>query len=183
MKTWEKVTVEGLIKIANLSTSDMDAIDKQVAVLSVASGIPEDTLWNYSKADIVKLSKKFDWLTDLPPEKKASRFEAGGYTWIPQLNISKLSLSQYVDLVEYLKDPINNIPAMLATVSEPVKYYPLFIKVKPKLGFDEKKELLKKTKATDAYGLSLFFCRVLIHLTNGMQGSLANQLKEMMKNQ
>lgn len=181
MKSWDNVTVGSLIKIVELSTNEMDAIDKQVAVLSVFTGKTPDELLDMPKDKFLKLSEKYKWAADLPQEMEVKSFECGGYTWVPQRDITKISLGQYIDLTELLKQPVKNIPAMLATLSTPYKHYPLFIKVKKDLDFKEKERVLHEAKASDAYSLSLFFCRVLIHFTNAMQGSLEKGVKETMK--
>jgi hypothetical protein len=176
---WDKITVKDLQKIVKASTLDMDYMDKQIMLMSMITGRPEDELWDMPKDQFLNLCKKYNY-KDLPEGNPPKEFEAGGYTWIPETNVAKFSSGQYIDLVEYCKDSINYLPQLLATICTPIKRYPLFIKVTPALTFEQKVTALEQAKAKDVYPLSLFFCRVLIHFTNAMQDSLAKETKEMM---
>jgi hypothetical protein len=180
MKQWEHVTIGNLLKVIDTQSENLDDLEKQVKVLSILTGKDEDIIWDLPKYKFLELSERFKFITDLPPEKKVSSFEAGGYTWIPQTDISKFTSGQYMDMTEYCKEPLKNSVKMLATISTPVKHYPLFIKTRPKMTFEEKAKILEKAKVCDVWPLSLFFCRVLIHLTNAMQDSLKEDIERLM---
>lgn len=184
MKEWNNITLETLIRADRASRSVADPLDKQIAVISIITGMTEDEVLDLPKDRLLKILADYANLKDLTDDKPFKDFKAGGYMWHPQTDVSKFSTSQYIDINELVKDKdrvIEHLADMLAVICEPYKQYPLFIKVKPKMDFKEKRAILLKAKARDVYPIAVFFCRVLIHLTADIAGSLEKKAKEIMR--
>lgn len=186
MQGWDNITLENLIELVALSNdATLSPLDKQVKLLALITNNAEDYILDLSRPEFLKLSAKYNFIADLPVNKPVQDFKCAGYEWKVQKDISKLTTSDYINLSELVKDDsksMENIPKMLAIFCEPYKSYPLFIKRKSKMDYSTKVELLKKAKASDVYPLSLFFCRLLIHLTKDIEGYLAEEIQKMTKN-
>lgn len=186
MQGWDNITLEKLIELVALSNDvTLSPLDKQVKILATTTNNTEDYILDLSKAEFLKLSAKYNFIVDLPVNQPTKDFKCAGYEWKVQRDISKLTTSDYINLSELVKDDsksMENIPKMLAIFCEPYKSYPLFIKRKPKIDYNAKVELLKQAKASDVYPLSLFFCRLLIHLTKDIEGYLVEEIQKMTKN-
>lgn len=184
MKEWRNITLKTLIEADKVSKEEGDPLEIQVRIIALITGKSEDEVWDMPKARLHKLLNEYQKL-GLPKEQKVKDFKAGKWYWRPEMDISKFSGGQYMDCIELVKDKdkiIERLPDLLATICEPYYNYPLFIKRKPKLSFEEKRAMLLEARAEDVYPLSLFFCRVLIHLTKDTVSSLEEMAKNL-KNQ
>lgn len=184
MKEWKSITLSQLQEAAKIDGLNLEPLDKQIKFLSIITGFSEDHILNLPKRDFLELLKKYDLsfsLADLDTKgRKSYNFKCGGYYWKPETDVSKFTTGMYIDCSELIKMNVNErLSDLMATISTPYKKF-WFIKWKVELSFEEKCNILKTMSVADAYPLALFFCRVLIHLTNDMANSLKADVEKLM---
>lgn len=83
-------------------------IDRQVAMVSVLSGIPEDDLLNMPVPDYSALAVKTAFLGEEPPEPKERimrEYRLGDLTLVPVTDVRRMTTAQFIDFQTYVREP------------------------------------------------------------------------------
>lgn len=177
---WRRITIGQVMQLDALAkVPDLQPDIRTVKILAIVTNLSEDVLMNTGKDQLKRLMQKYRFLDTFPTDGRAKEFDCGGYTWIPALDITQISPRSQAQLSMYIEDQENivqHLPALLALVCTPVKRYPLFIKRTPILTPDQRAEILKQARVSDVFPLSMYYCRLLVHMANQSHAEIKQEL-------
>lgn len=147
-----KITVKQFQEISKVNDSNLDQLDKQIKIYSIATGKSEDFILNLPLDKIKKLANE----SQVVNKGQAKYLFINGtlYKFVGIAN--SLNAGQYIDLKNFAKDFIGNLHKMLAII-----YKPVFGK------YDHAKvsEDMLKADIGKVYG-TLFFCSKVLEDLN-----------------
>lgn len=86
------------MKIDAILDTEESEVEKQVQIIAILAGIPEDTLLNMPLPEYAALSAKTAFLRSKHPDVKVpKKLIVRGQTYRPTLDFKKLTTAQYVD--------------------------------------------------------------------------------------
>lgn len=183
----EDVTIGTFIKIAKLEASnDPEAIlDRNIKILSLLTGEPEDTFLELTASQLSELVGKIAFLNELPEAKAINQIKINGNLYQANLLINELTAGQYIDLSEFIKNPINNLHKIMATLYLPAKktwYGKLVVeKYNGRTQKERSDEFYRYMPISVAYPAALFFYQVSKDLTTNIETYFINKAVEEMK--
>jgi hypothetical protein len=175
----EDVTIGTFIKIAKLEhTDDPEGIlDRNIKVLSLLTGESEDVFLELTASQLATLVGKIAFLNELPEAKAVNQIKINGKLY--------LTAGQYIDLSEFIKNPINNLHKIMATLYLPAKktwYGKLVVsKYNGKAHKERADEFYRYMPISVAYPAALFFYQVTKDLTTNIETYFINKAVEEMK--
>lgn len=91
-------------KILDVLRSDLDGLDKEVALLAIVSGKSEEELVNMPLTDLRTITAKCGYLTEKPTVAEMRKeYSVGKYTLIPIKRIERITAGQFIDFQEWAK--------------------------------------------------------------------------------
>ena len=97
--SWEDVTTENFVKVANISQDEnLNKTNKLVVLISELSGIDIDTLMNMSIDYIRQFEKSLALLNEPMPEYKEDYLEIDGEKYYFKSDYSKLTFGEVVSI-------------------------------------------------------------------------------------
>ena len=183
----EDVTIGTFIKIAKLEhTDDPEGIlDRNIKVLSLLTGESEDVFLELTASQLATLVGKIAFLNELPEAKAVNQIKINGKLYQANLLINELTAGQYIDLSEFIKNPINNLHKIMATLYLPAKktwYGKLVVsKYNGKAHKERADEFYRYMPISVAYPAALFFYQVTNGLTTNIETYFINKAVEEMK--
>ena len=183
----EDVTIGTFIKIDKLEASnDPEAIlDRNIKILSLLTGEPEDTFLELTASQLSELVGKIAFLNELPEAKAINQIKINGNLYQANLLVNELTAGQYIDLSEFIKNPINNLHKIMATLYLPAKktwYGKLVVeKYNGRTQKERSDEFYRYMPISVAYPAALFFYQVSKDLTTNIETYFINKAVEEMK--
>jgi hypothetical protein len=182
-----EVTIGTFIKIAKLEASEdpEQILDRNIKILSLLTGEGEDVFLELTASQLAELVGKITFLNELPEPKAINQIKVNGKLYQANLLISELTAGQYIDLSEFIKNPINNLHKIMATL-----YLPAHKKWHGKLVVEKYNGKTQKERADEfyrympvsvAYPAALFFYQVSKDLTTNIETYFINKAVAEMK--
>lgn len=102
INSWSECSVSDYFRLREITSDDlMEPADKEVAVISVLSGLSEDEIWGLSITDFKELQSKTLW-TSTPVMRPLDKIrfrniEINGEKYAVETDITKFTVAQYID--------------------------------------------------------------------------------------
>lgn len=102
INSWSECSVSDYFRLREIISDDaMEPADKEVAVISILSGLSEDEIWGLSITDFKELQSKTLWTSTpvmRPLDKiKFKNVEINGEKYAVETDITKFTVAQYID--------------------------------------------------------------------------------------
>jgi hypothetical protein len=179
---WNKVSVGQYQQIDIILRSDLLPLDKELHIYSILFGRPVEWFEELPLSELVKYRQRTEFLKELPKDILTARVKVAQRRYQLTLNIESLTGGDFIDLTTYTKNKdeiIENMHKLLAIFMKPVKPWYYFGKMNVPL--KEREADAKRMVMSDAYPLTLFFCKVLNNLPTAMQDYLKKELDKLIK--
>lgn len=185
-QSWSEVTIEEYKMIAQIGRIEEMEIFKVARLIAVLSGEHYDTILDLPTIEVQKLAGKIGFISEAPkaePLKKA--YVLGDTSFVVHKDVaSKNNISQYVDICNYMQDPVKNIVELMAVMLLPaIEKKTIFGKrlnaiQYGKFDIEESRELIKKhLSAQDYRSISTFFLKDFEYLMKRYLTRAKNQIK------
>jgi hypothetical protein len=175
--TWNDVTVgqyQQLVELGKMELTEEELTHESVAVLYCMTANEVKKLAPEKLGALIG-SLAFIKKEVVPVQKK--RLKAGHFWYTFDTNFKELRTSKYVETKYFQQDFAGNIHNLLAVYCVPLKYN--IIPYRYDIAdFELHAERLKAAKLPEAMGVLLFFCPLLLNLTEGILGYSTRQLKK-----
>lgn len=98
-KSWEDVSIKLYREISEICQRDCEPLDKNIALISLLSGTPEDDIWSLRMEDVEPLFQEIQWLWDFKFNKKwhGKKIKINGKTYSVSVDLQDFTISQYID--------------------------------------------------------------------------------------
>lgn len=174
--TWKDVTVgqyQQLVELGKMELTEEELTHESVAVLY---GMTVNEVKKLAPEKLGALIGSLAFIkTEVVPVQK-KRLKAGHFWYTFDTNFKELRTSKYVETKYFQQDFAGNIHNLLAVYCVPLKYN--IIPYRYDIAdFELHAERLKAAKLPEAMGVLLFFCPLLLNLTEGILGYSTRQLK------
>jgi hypothetical protein len=183
----EDVTIGTFIKIAKLEATDdpEQILDRNIKMLSLLTGEGEDVFLELTASQLAELVGKISFLNNLPEAKAINQVNINGKLYQANLLISELTAGQYIDLSEFIKNPINNLHKIMATLYLPAqkKWYGKLVveRYNGKTQKERADEFYRYMPVSVAYPAALFFYQVSNGLTTNIETYFISKAVQEMK--
>lgn len=120
--SYDELKLGDYLKILAIDRDEgLDAIGRQVGILSILTGLSEDELLHYPLADYSALARGADFLREETEETGEVRdeYEVGGFTLCPVRDFRNLETGQYIDFKAYAEDIEGHYPELLSVLLVP----------------------------------------------------------------
>jgi len=181
--SWNELTVKEYFELNDLLSSKMDYVTKCAAIVALLEGRSIDDVMDYPLNDYVKKVEGIAFIKEeIPPVSITPNLKINGRDYLVNLEISKMTASEYIDFVTLSEQPIEeNMSKILALFIHPAKRVKSFFGLR--LERDKSIEVLEVAKEleehlpiTVASSLMLFFCKVYRTSVAYMVTSLERQI-------
>jgi len=179
---WHQVTLGQFIEIGSL---DPKSANHALMVASILTDVDSEEIKKYDTESFNRIVNALSWSNALPEEggfKKVIEIDGVEYGLINRL--SELSVGNWMDLEEYLKDFPQNIHKVLS-----ILYRPLITALNDDFRIIEEYESISganraevfydKMSVADVHGAVLFFCLIGNLSIKNMKTYLENQIFQM----
>lgn len=180
-KSWNDISINDYYEIMDFLESDLDAVSKDVGLLSVLCETDTDAIYSLSLDEVEALMKQIDWVKrfDFNRKWKANRVRIGDSVYDVCVDLSNMTVSQYIDFQNFwskqdLREYYGNILACFF-VPKGKKYCD---------GYDVKAlaEEFRNTVSIElANAVCFFFLKRLLYSIKATQVYLSWQMKKMKK--
>lgn len=183
-KNWEEITVNVFERLNNAieaveetGNSDIDLLNKQIAILSVLCDVDEDAIADLSTGEFGELVLQTEFLNETPKKNIVNKVVLNGKEYEVFLSIQEMTMAQYIDYQTYFPNREKKFKEILS----------IFILPKGKkygegyLVEDVIKDIGEYLPITDANNIMFFFALAFQSLTKVTLTSLTKDLKKMMK--
>ena len=109
-------------EIRGVSQNDaLEEIDKQVAILAILAGVPDEEILHLPITEYKELVLKSAFLNpeNITYHKVAKQYVVGGFELVPVTDYRKLETCQYIDFQTYAPDLDNRIVEFLSVILVP----------------------------------------------------------------
>jgi len=190
---WSEVTLKQYQEVIELSTVDMDELDKQIKIISILSGEREDKISDLSIPTIKKCIKATSFIYAIPGKGRIRQsVKLAGKRYQINYYVNKLSGGEYIDLTGYLKDANNtnsNLHYIVSIFMHPLNWFGLIDKkcyTKNAKGEycqklesrNKTAELVKDMPMDVVFGMSGFFLNLWEHLIETTNHYLIKEVKK-----
>ena len=183
-KNWEEITVNVFEKLNNAieaveetGNSDIDLLNKQIAILSVLCDVDEDAIADLSTSEFGELVLQTEFLNETPKKNIINKVVLNGKEYEIFLSVQEMTMAQYIDYQTYFPQREKKFKEILS----------IFILPKGKkygegyLVEDVIKDIGEYLPITDANNIMFFFALAFQSLTKVTLTSLTKDLKKVMK--
>ena len=108
-KSWDDISIAEYRKIRDLNLdTDLSEIEKGMALLAILCDVDEAEVWNLSVEDAQALLSQIKWINDFKiDDKKYRHYDINGVRYNVELDVNKMTVSQYVDFQNYAKKGVD----------------------------------------------------------------------------
>lgn len=182
---WDKVTVnvyerlQSAVNNAEVTGIDeVDLINKEIAIIATLTDETEDTIADLKHSEFVALSKKCNFISQLPRVNIKNQYTLNGKKYEVYLDVQNMTMSQYVDFQILYKDKEKNFKPLLACFLIPKgKQYGEY-----NIG-EAIEDIGNYLSIADANSILFFFVIAFQSLTQTMINYSIKQMKKLMKNE
>ena len=180
---YNRLTIGQFMDIQEISNNDsLEDIDKQVQILSVLTGMPEEEILHLPITEYKTLVARSAFLDpeNIPYHPIAKRYLVGGFELIPVKDFRKVETCQYVDFQAYAPDLNKYMVEFLSVILVPKGH-------RYNEGYDildVQKAIREEMSVSDGVSLSAFFLTSLRQsIANSLNYSkrMAKGIKDKMK--
>lgn len=121
-KSWMEVTIKEFKEIKEITNSNKSEMDKSIEIAAVLSGLEVDDIEELAIIDLNKLIKSIEFISQpINRVNMSNTIVINSVLFSINKNISTLTVSQYLNLIEYSKDFEKNIHNILGIFVRPCK--------------------------------------------------------------
>lgn len=182
-KGWHEVTLKDYFAVQEIQKDEfLEQVDKDTEIIALLSGTTYKAVMDMELGDKRQALSSIQFLTNLDkirPKIKKHIWVKGKRFYI-ELNMSKITGGQYIDLMTFLKDQTKsneNIHNVLAVLAKPLKFG--FIKPKQYDGethLSRARMFYENLTVAQVYPIMVFFCSLSEHLMKAMQDYLKTEM-------
>lgn len=184
INSWSECSISDYFRLREIISDDaMEPADKEVAVISILSGLSEDEIWGLNITDFKELQSKTLWTSTpvmRPLDKiKFRNIEINGEKYVVETDITKFTVAQYIDFQTFWqkKHEEQYISSILACFIVPKN-------MKYAEGYDINKlkdNIMNCLDIQTAYEIMSFFLLRWLGSTQASLDCLSAMTKKMMK--
>jgi hypothetical protein len=178
---WKTLTVEQYQAIHSIIASEDSEMDKQIKIIAALHDIPPHEVEAMPIDEFRQRCTQIAFLfTKDIPGKPVRYIRANGKLFKPQYKINKFRFAQYVEVLAFTGNFVDDLHKIMASVCDPVKG--IFRRVQ-KNNSDKHEEVandLLQARFIDVYHVAVFFYRVLRGSIKVMKDSLVLEMSERM---
>lgn len=171
-KNWDEMNIKTYMKLKKVIEENTDPIDTEIGIMAVLCDCSTNEIEGLSLTDYSKIRGEVQWVDKMPESKpycpKKVKLEK---EYNVSYDISKLSVSQYIDYQNYIK--IDNIANVLSV---------FFVPVGKKYGEYNVAEVIKDIEENmtvkNALNVCFFFTVQFMTLTKIILHSLTSKIKK-----
>ena len=165
--TWKDITVgqyQQLVELGKMELTEEELTHESVAVLY---GMTANEVKKLAPKKLGALIGSLAFIKTEVEPVKVKRIKAGKHWYTFDSNIKELKTSKYIETKYFQTDFAGNIHNLLAVYCVPLKFglIPTSYDITE---FETHAERLKTAKLPEAMGVLLFFCPLLLNLTEGI---------------
>lgn len=180
-KNWKDININTYIKLKELlehKITDVESnVDLNVRLLSILCDVDEDIIANLQLDKFVKLLKQSMFLNDMPKVEIKDNYDINGKKYNVHLNMSDMTISQYIDFQTFCKDRDKYLKEIIACFLIPSgKKYCDGYNVN-----DVINDIGNYFSIIDAYAICFFFTLSFQSLTKTTLNYLVKKMKKQMK--
>lgn len=173
--TWNDITVgqyQQLVELGKMELTEEELTHESVAVVY---GMTANEVKKLAPEKLGALIGSLAFIKNEVQPVKVRRIKAGKHWYTFDSNLKELKTSKYVETKYFQQDFAGNIHNLLAVYCVPLKWglIPTSYDI---TDFELHAEQLKEAKLPEAMGVLLFFCPLLLNLTQGILGYSTRQL-------
>ena len=119
LTTWSDITLEQYIQMVNVSKQELDELENVLELVKIVCGEEVEQL---PLAEYKQMINHINFLsTPIPDIKPKSKYVIGGKEYVCDLDLSKITGSQYIDYSTYIKqnDGVEGYPNLLSVFLVP----------------------------------------------------------------
>lgn len=167
-KSWNDITISLYQSIVDITSSELSDGEKEIAVISLLSGIPEQEIYDMDVKDVIEYTSQLHFLNDFKFNEswKSKKIVINNNQYQIEPDLTRFTYSQYVDFQSYwaLKDNVKNLANLLSVFIIPKgKKYNTDYDIKEVIR--EIEEYLPITTANSILFFFLNYCLILIRNT------------------
>lgn len=174
--SWNDITVEQFQQVYKLSLSqDLDEITKTERVVCILYGLTERQVEELPMPRFRELATHCAFImTGEIPGKPQRQIKVGGNRYRIVYNPENLKQRQYVEVMHFGDNPIENMHVIMASLVNPVTWYGKTLKNNAE---DHKAiaDDLLQARVIDVYHSCVFFCNLYVNLINSTKAYLVHQ--------
>jgi hypothetical protein len=180
-----ELTIKQFLKCKTISELETDPLQRKISMLAELSGKTVDEIESMPISDLQKHLAKFSSIDTLEPNSKVKmRIKVNGKTFDLIWKSQEMTAYQYIDTVNFCKDPVNNIHNILASLACEVTWYGKRLKYNGATHKERADLFYNEMKIKQAYPIMVFFCKYLKELVDSTQDYLiaeAERVKQMVE--
>lgn len=195
-KGWHQVSIRKYYEYHTIITkfSKIDPLDLEIKIISCLTGESENNLLNLTTTQLTSVSKKLEWLKELPSEKDIPvRVKINGDTYKASILFSDMKAVQFRHFSEICKDVrpedyVFQMHNLIASMMSKKKYGIFVTGAKVTVnkyeydGYEDVADkLLDNMMISQAYPYYVFFCKVIENLSTPIHDYLIQNVKRMRK--
>jgi len=175
--TWNDLTVWQFIQINKLSKEtgidDFTKAQKAVCIIYDKTELELDRTKFRDYKQMETEAGKF--LNEAIPVKRVRTIRAGKRRFRLESDLTKLEYRQYVEVLFFGKDPIENMHLVVASVVKPVNMFGI-VKNNKVSDHKEVAELLLNASVVDIHNACVFFCKLFMALIRSTKDYLVREI-------
>lgn len=162
-QSWKDITIRQFLAANEaLQATYDDKVDQSIALVSAVTGASEKDILSLPRKELIQIVEQLSFLNtvDSISTKWPKWFMIQGRLFKPVQKLDNLTAGQYIDLMAFSKEPMENIHKVLATLCLPCTWY---LKAKKYDGAKHQEIaqfFLDNLTMDIAYPIAVFFCKV-----------------------
>ena len=121
-RSWDEVSIDDYHRIRDILDDEaLNETERGMAILSVLCDVDEEAVWELPVEEARALFKQVEWIGNFSFNKGWSSkvYMVGNVKCDVQVNVSKMSVAQYIDFQTYFKEDMNDIARILSVILVP----------------------------------------------------------------
>lgn len=179
---WKDINIRKGKELYSLETDTFykdNPLDKLTQQLCIILDKDEEYVDSIPMGDLGKYRKEIEFLSEPPKGSFNKSIKIGKFTYY-FIDLNKITLGEFIDLEEYIKDPMENLESIMA-----ILYRKKNEKYKPEIVLPRASIFLENMSYEDAAGVSLFFSLLGMDFIKTTKDSsmLTEMMMDLMKQQ
>lgn len=175
--SWNDITVEQFQEIYQLSLStDIEEMARIERIISILYGLTQQEIEDLNMVEFNQLAKHCtEIMTGQIPGKPVRKIKVGKHKYSIIYDPSKLVHRQYVELMQYGDQVIDNLHLIMASIVQPTTWYGK----KLKNNVDDHSIIaadMRNARLVEVYHCCVFFCKLFINSIQDIKEYLAKEM-------
>lgn len=168
-----ELTIKQFLKCKTISELETDPLQRKISMLAELSGKTVEEIESMPITALQSHLAKFSSIDTLEPNSKVKmRIKVGKQRFDLIWKSQEMTAYQYIDTVNFCKDPVNNIHNILASLACEVTWYGKRLKYDGSTHKERADLFYNQMKIKQAYPIMVFFCKYLKELANSTEDFL-----------